>query len=94
MIAESFSTIMVLVGPVEVGTPSKKDQSPTWWQTCRNSSLMACRVPVPGTSSLTNAFDPDPMDMVIRVVTKALESAPRCGVPRKYKLCTRLAMSA
>jgi hypothetical protein len=41
MTADSFSTIIVLVGPVEVGTPSKKDQSLTSLQTCRNSSLMA-----------------------------------------------------
>jgi len=41
MTADSFSTMIVLVGPVEVGTPSKKDQSRTSLQTCRNSSLMA-----------------------------------------------------
>jgi hypothetical protein len=51
------------------------------------------RVPDPGINSLTKAFDPEPMDMEIKVVTKALESAPRCGVPRKYKLWILLAIS-
>lgn len=44
------------------------------------------RVPEPGISSLTNALDPEPRDMEMRAVTMVLESAPLCGVPRKYRL--------
>ena len=43
---------------------------------------------------MTKAFDPEPMDMEIKAVTNALESAPLCGVPRKYRLWILLAMSA
>ena len=60
----------------------------------RERGKITCNVPDPGTSSLTNALDPDPIDMEISVVTNALESAPRWGVPRKYRLWMRLAMSA
>ena len=33
------------------------------------------------------------MDMEINVLTKALESAPLCGVPRKYRLWILFAIS-